>query len=975
VPEGAIIASGLADVFAPGSPVEVSGSSPFLLTGASDAYLVTSGRIELFSVAVADGETTGPRQHFHTAQVGDLLFGAGFGAAASRIGLLAVGPVGTRLLRLSRKELCARMAEADPETVVTTVERWVLGLSRGSVRAVVAAARANTALAAGARVSVAAGDRVRAKSGVVWVRHLAGSSLYLDVEDVPPSAGSMHFPLVADTWLLALGGTKIEAVATASLVGRHELWDDLDDFTQTLVRCEAINQSLAAADELNRLERSAENDAVTSRRAVEELAHVLSGGWREQAPALAADRLLAACQVVGQAAGVIFKAPPRLAEGVTAADPVGEIARASKIRFRPVRLDGRWWELEHGPLLAFLGGERPVALLPGHRAGYRMVEPGVGGTIDVSEAVARGLDAIAFSFFRPFPTRPLAPLDLVRFARLGLKRDGLTLLLAGCAGGLIELLVPLLTGNLVDGVIPAAARAQLLPFAALLTAAAVVSALFLITRAIATLRIQTTMANGLQAALWDRLLSLPLPFFRRYSAGDLADRMNGVNTARDMLTGAVVGSILSGAFSMFSAALLFVYDTTFAFAGLGVALLAVVVTIAATHASMRYRQAQLAAQGKLTGTTLDLLGGVGKLRVACAEVRAFAVWARGYAVQRRLALAAGSIANVLKAFTLGYPVVSSMILFTVLLSLNDRPGGGLTTGEFLAFNAAMATFLAGIMTTATSLTSVLDVGPLLERARPILETVPEIDVSKSDPGQLSGRIEVVRLSFHYREGEPDVLRDVNIAAVPGQFIALVGPSGSGKSTLLRMLLGFEAPSSGLVTYDGQNLALLDQVKVRRQIGVVLQQGRLMAGDIFHNIVGASGHTVEEAWEAARMAGLDADLHEMPMGIHSYVSEGGTTLSGGQRQRLLIARAIVGRPRMIFFDEATSALDNRTQAIVSESLERLHATRIVIAHRLSTIINADRVYFLQQGRVVQVGRYEELLAAPGPFAEFARRQVI
>jgi len=209
---------------------------------------------------------------------------------------------------------------------------------------------------------------------------------------------------------------------------------------------------------------------------------------------------------------------------------------------------------------------------------------------------------------------------------------------------------------------------------------------------------------------------------------------------------------------------------------------------------------------------------------------------------------------------------------------------------------------------------------------------------------------------------------------PGEFVALVGPSGSGKSTVLRVLLGFEEPEAGAVYYSGQDLSGLDIQAVRRQIGVVLQSGRLMSGDLFTNITGSSMATMDDAWEAARMAGFDEDIKQMPMGMHTVVSEGGSTLSGGQRQRLMIARAIVRRPRLLFFDEATSALDNRTQRIVSESLDRLEATRIVVAHRLSTIINADRIYVLNRGRVVQHGPYEKLLDEGGLFADLVERQL-
>ena len=200
-------------------------------------------------------------------------------------------------------------------------------------------------------------------------------------------------------------------------------------------------------------------------------------------------------------------------------------------------------------------------------------------------------------------------------------------------------------------------------------------------------------------------------------------------------------------------------------------------------------------------------------------------------------------------------------------------------------------------------------------------------------------------------------------------------SGGGKSTLLRILLGFEKPYAGQVFYNGQALAKLDIRSVRRQLGVVLQNGRLMAGDIFTNIVGANYNlTMDDAWEAAGMAGIDQDIQDMPMGMYTVVSEGGTTLSGGQRQRLCIARAIVNKPRIIYFDEATSALDNQTQAIVSSSLDQLKATRIVIAHRLSTVINCDRILVMDKGKIVESGTYNELMEQDGVFAELARRQL-
>src|SRR6185369_15376644 len=316
-----------------------------------------------------------------------------------------------------------------------------------------------------------------------------------------------------------------------------------------------------------------------------------------------------------------------------------------------------------------------------------------------------------------------------------------------------------------------------------------------------------------------------------------------------------------------------------------------------------------------------------------------------------------------------YGVLTSLGIFAVVGLTSEKT---LPVGQFLAFNAAFGQFLSAALSAVSIFSGVLGAVPSYERLRPILETVPEVDGSKAEPGELTGEIEISHVSFRYHDQSALVLDDVTVRAGPGEFVALVGPSGSGKSTCLRLILGFEKPTAGSIYFDGQDVAGLALQSVRRQIGVVLQSGRPMAGSIFSNIVGSANLGIDDAWEAARAAGLEDDIKAMPMGMHTVVSEGAETFSGGQKQRILIARAMVHRPRILLFDEATSALDNRTQEIVSRSLERLKATRIVIAHRLSTIQNADRIYVIDGGRVVEEGSFQDLLQRGGPFARLAAR---
>ena len=762
---------------------------------------------------------------------------------------------------------------------------------------------------------------------------------------------------------------RLTVGSTAEWLRRPEGWLGLGQLLRFVL---ASVEAASAAQDQARAERAksrAAAEAVMTRTGLDRLAGILEAGPAAALPETGTDPLLDACRAAGASLGIEFVAPPKWEVDGKVRDRLAAICRASRVRRRRVALRGEWFRSDCGPLLARRSADgAPVALRPAPSGGYRLFDPQTREERPFEAADAAGLEPFADSFYRPTPETAIAGWKLLRLALPDLRSDIRTTLLMAAAGGLLGLVVPFATGRVFAQIIPGARSTDLAVLFAGLAGAALGTALFDLTRAFALVRIEGRWSASLQAAVVDRLLCLPVPFFRRFSVGDLAQRVGAVGAARQILSGSAVSAILSGVFSILYLAQMVLYGPSLALVALGLLVVAAAVNALLGARAVKLERERQRVGGRVAGLVLQLITGVARLRVAGAEPRAFAVWCARFEEQRRLAWRTGRLQNAIRVFNEVLPVLASAALFAA------AGRGSVSPAAFLAFQAAFGAFFAAGIALSNTLVDLLNLFPALDRARPILEALPESRARRPDPGALTGAVAVDRIRFRYAADGPLALKDVSFLAEPGEFVAIVGPSGAGKSSLLRLLLGFEAPESGGVGYDGQDLSAIDVTAVRSQIGVVLQTSRLLSGDIFTNIIAESPLSLDDAWEAAEAAGLADDIRELPMGMHTVVSEGGATFSGGQRQRLLIARALVRRPRLVLFDEATSALDNRTQETVRASLERLNATRIVIAHRLSTIRRADRIYVLEAGQVVQTGGFEALAAEAGLFARLVARQI-
>ena len=645
------------------------------------------------------------------------------------------------------------------------------------------------------------------------------------------------------------------------------------------------------------------------------------------------------------------------------------LLRPSGVMRRKVTLSGDWYRSGIGALLAQNANGDMIALIPDGVAGYRFIDYETGKTVKVTEKNKDQIQPEAMCFYKPLPLKSIGIKDLMVYIVGTLsKMDFILMALATFAVSLLGMFMPQINNTLFSEVIPSGNASLILPLACMLIGVTVSTALASTIKTTLLSRISTKMNTAVSAASFGRLMSLPVSFFKPYSSGELAKRLTGITTLCGMLVEAFLTTGLTSVFSLVYVGQIFNYAPALAIPAVIIMALTLVFSFASIIAQMSIYRNSMNASAKLSGLVYGLFTGVTKIKLSGAERRAFSQWARGYEAYASANYAIPARVHFLNALPTLVGMVGTIVFYFSAVVAQ------ISMADYMAFNTAFGMLSGAIGMLASIAYSVARIKPTLDLVAPILKTAPEVAENKRVVEKISGSIELNNVSFRYSPDTPLIIDNLSLKIRAGQYVAIVGKTGCGKSTLMRLMLGFETPQKGAVYFDGKDLTALDLKSLRRKIGVVMQNGKLFQGDIYSNIaVSAPGLTAEGAMKAAEAAGMADDINNMPMGLHTIISEGGGGISGGQRQRLLIARAIAPNPKLLMFDEATSALDNLTQKQVSDSLDKLKCTRIVIAHRLSTIRQCDRIIVLDKGRIVEDGTYDQLIAQNGFFAELVARQ--
>ena len=962
-----------------GASVPCAGNLPVKLDDADSVWFIDQGVVDLFLVEFKDGAQRAPPQHLLRCEAGSLLPGVAPDEQDGEdkdttLGLVAKGLPGTLLKRLP----ASMLSEVRPAELARQADTWLTAIT-GTLARFVSHLPRPTALAEPGLTQSLAPCTLSVRRGVVWVSELSlGASLFMDMVDPAQlaAAGGPHealIPLTRMNWITLFDEATVSGKSTETLARQGMLLPALASFHALAFNLERLNRRLAVVDDAN-LERERTSSRRTAEAAARQRLFNIYDLPIDRAARVEDTALADALQIVGRHEGIDFTIPAR-SQPSDAPIGLAEILDASGVRARRVSFnaEGNWWRGDSNALLAFRAGDgQPVALLPGTFGRYREIDPVSKRSVRLSAERAGALQQEAWMFYRPLPAAHVKPADLLGIAMHGSGADLLRLVAAGLPGGLVKLLPALALGFVANHIAVGGSAGALYAVAVTLALFGLLGALLYLLQGSALLRFEGRSSSRVEAAFWDRLMRLPSSILHHHPAGDLAMSGMTFQNLRDGLRGSVADSLLSIIFLLPVFGVIFFYDATLGVIALVFSLVSLLVTIAVGLRRIAPYGRMIRAVRRVAGRLFQVVEGIAKLRVENAEGSAFAIWAREYREQKRAEIELDALEGHARAFAAALPFVAGGVLLFSAVAVGDRL---MPVGDFLVVYTVFIVFQSAIARLDEAFGALAGILPAFDQLRPLLATDPEAEVEGEPVERLDGEILFDRISFRYDPDGPLILDDVTIRAHPGEFIAIAGESGAGKSTLFRLALGIDRPSAGAVYYDGRDLRNLNLKQVRRNIGSVPQSVRLHPQDIWDNIVAHhEAPATGEVWQTARAAVIEKEIKAMPMGMMTMVGASGAVLSGGESQRVTIARSLLGNPRVMLLDEATNWLDNENQAEVMQNLARLTSTRIVIAHRLSTLQQADRVYVLQAGKVVQGGSFNELMEEEGVFRELVKRQV-
>jgi len=809
-----------------------------------------------------------------------------------------------------------------------------------------------------------------------WVECISGSIKVAGNSTlVLNGPSSFFYPLSFFLWIEAEEKAKVIAYPTMDVLSKDKLWKSLAQFHQALFHFFEIEKEKELTQANERTEKKRINEAATDKESIFTLGSLLEKKLA-YAPLQEGDSLFKACDLIGQVLKVKMIAPSHKLP--TFDEQVQEIATLSGLYQRRISLKGEWWKVADFPLLAFYGADKkPVALINNSPTEFEFIDPQTLHREKVTAVNASHFDTTAYIFHIPFMEEKITFFKLMRFTFKDFFKESYILLIIAFFTGMINLYLPFAMKTLFESLTATANINLLMQLTIGLVLSAICLGFFTISKNFALQRLHGLSNNRLLLGLWGRVLNLPPSYFRKKSAGELLGEFNSIAAVTSTINEVLPAAVFSFIYTFLYFIQMLIFSLSLSFVVLFAIFVPLIIYAACISGMLNLFKTITDLSSNIQGFVIQLIGGLSKIRVAGAESRFFKIWSHLFSEKKRLYLRYQKLQSITQITHILFPLIATITIyaFTIAFFKKQKLGGTetLTTGDFVGFAAAFALFTSSALDVLDTIYSGLRIRPFWQSAQTLREQPLEKSLEKERAPPLKGKVVIDHASFRYNPEDDLTLQGVKIEAHAGEMIGIIGPSGSGKSTLVRLLLGFEIPESGAIYYDDKSLEDLDPRSIRSQIGTVLQNATLIAGSIYDNIVGSATYSEDAIEKAIRFSGFEDDLAALPMGLNTIIPMGGGSFSGGQKQRLLLARALVFSPKILILDEATSALDNKTQEFVTKHLNTLRVTRIVIAHRLSTIQNADRIYVIEKGQVVQVGTFKELSEQEGLFSSMLKRQ--
>ena len=481
----------------------------------------------------------------------------------------------------------------------------------------------------------------------------------------------------------------------------------------------------------------------------------------------------------------------------------------------------------------------------------------------------------------------------------------------------------------------------------------------------------------LGAEVIDHLLRLPLGYFDRRPVGELGTRVAELEKIRNFLTGQALTTILDAAFSVIYILVMVIYSWLLTLIALSVLPIQIGLTVLGAPLFRRQFRAAAEENAKTQSHLVEVLTGIQTVKAQNVEMVSRWRWQEFYSQYIARTFEKTITGTALNQTSQVLQKISQLMVLWIGASMVLN--GDLTLGQLIAFRIISGYVTQPLLRLSTIWQNIQELRVSFERLADVIDTPEEsdeVDKSKVMLPPLLGEVRFEDLSFRFRPGQPEVLKDINLEIKAGTFVGIVGQSGSGKSTLMKLLPRLYEPGEGRILIDGYDIAKVELYSLRRQIGIVPQDPLLFSGTVSENIALTNPEaSSEEIVRAARLANAHDFIMELPSGYSTPVGERGASLSGGQRQRVAIARTLLSNPKLLVMDEATSALDYETERKVCDNLlENLDdQTVFFITHRLSTIRQADVIVMLHQGAVVEVGTHEELMNHRGRYYALYRQQ--